>query len=197
LQVFDWVPEEQRQQIESFFAGRSDEVKQRIASSVASQHRGGDDPLKQGYPEYLKSKLWGKIKRRVFKRDGKLCRRCGGRATEVHHRSYADDVKLGKNDDQLASICEGCHTVIHFDGLGNKRSAEETDRRLLERNESTDFPTPKVDLRKRRGDDPAEWKRMSAVQREAWKREYNRLWFVGMLRRRNDPRVTDLNRKWL
>jgi hypothetical protein len=61
-------------------------------------------------------------------------------------------VKLGKNDDQLASICEGCHTVIHFDGLGNKRSAEETDRLLLERNESTDFPTPKVDLRKRRGE---------------------------------------------
>jgi 5-methylcytosine-specific restriction endonuclease McrA len=114
LQVFDWVPEEQRQQIESFFAGRSDEVKQRIASSVASRHRGGDDPLKQGYPEYLKSKLWGKIKRRVFKRDGKLCRRCGGRATEVHHRSYyycVINVDAGNRDIWAESVRGGLRSV--------------------------------------------------------------------------------------
>jgi hypothetical protein len=38
---------------------------------------------------------------------------------------------------------------------------------------------------------------MSAVQRNAWKREYDRLWFAGKLRRLNDPKVIDLNRKHL
>jgi hypothetical protein len=123
-----------------------------------------------------------------MKRDGKMCCRCGGKATSVHHRSYADEVKLGNDDDQLASICAGCHTVIHYDDSGTKRSAEESDRILLERDESVDFPLPKVDLRRtKRQEYPIEWERMTAVQRRAWMLEYDRLQML----RRAQRRVSD------
>jgi hypothetical protein len=94
----------------------------------------------------------------------------------VHHRSYAEDVMLGKNDDQLASICEGCHTIIHYDDSGRERLPEEWDRILLTKDEGASFPPPKVDMRRTSHIAlPPEWPRMTAVQRGAWNNEYRRL----------------------
>jgi hypothetical protein len=136
----------------------------------------------QSYKDYLLSPLWRKIKRRVLKRDGKVCLRCGGKATKVHHRSYAVEVKAGNDDEKLASICDGCHHFIHRDNAGKMRNPDETDRTLLLRDESTTFPAPEVDLRLRCRKDPLGWERMSAVQREAWSREYGRLQLLHWIR---------------
>jgi hypothetical protein len=103
----------------------------------------------------------------------------------------------GENYDQLASVCEGCHRIIHFGKDGSKYSPDETDRLLLTRDESAEFPPIKVDLRKRWGEHPPEWTRMSAVQRGAWNREYNRLWFIGKLQRNSDPKLTNIYRRTL
>ncbi|MDR3736702.1 MAG: hypothetical protein P4L10_14360 [Acidobacteriaceae bacterium] len=128
---------------------------------------------------YLKSPQWKKIRKQIWDRDEKVCLRCGGRAhdkqTLVHHRSYSDEVMKGDDFSQLATICEGCHNFIHYDDTRKKRSDSETDRLLLERNENTDFPTPKVDLRLKWRPIPAGWERMSAIQRAAWEHEYERL----------------------
>ena len=132
------------------------------------QARATYDPLALSYDEYLETALWRRIKRRVLERDSKRCIRCGGKANRVHHRSYDDAVMLGNDDTKLASICEGCHTVIHFDGGGRKRSAEETERILLEEVGSATFCAPIVDLRKRDIERPAEWKRMTAVERSGF-----------------------------
>ncbi len=141
------------------------------------------------YDDYRKSSLWRKIRRRVLKRDGNICLRCGGKAIMVHHRSYAEEVLAGNNDDDLASICEGCHNFISCDDAGRKRSAKETERLLLLRDESTNFPPPKVDLRLQSQPPkyPPEWGRMSAVQRSAWNGKYERLKFLHWLRVRKFP----------
>jgi 5-methylcytosine-specific restriction endonuclease McrA len=133
---------------------------------------------------YLRSKEWAKIRRRVLERDGKLCRRCGGKASQVHHRSYAEEVMQGKDDEQLASICEGCHHVITLDEVGVDRNPAETDRRLLQKYDGADFPTPKVDLRRgadERKQRPPQWGRMSAVERVAWTRDYHRRRYLRLL----------------
>lgn len=160
----EWVPEEVRQRIRDFFA----ELKEKRKETTFVE---ADDR----YEDYLRSKEWQRIRRRVLKHDQRLCRRCGGHATHVHHRSYEPDVMAGNNDEQLASICEGCHTVIHFDESGAKRAPEEWDRILLEKCHDTDIPVPKVDMRRSRPKPPQEWPRMTAVQRAAWDLEYSRI----------------------
>jgi len=205
LQFVDGVTAETRNQIQAFFTSveAREQLKRESSAAIADQPAYWWKPLESEYRGewytgvYLRSKQWKKIKKRVTKRDGKLCRRCGGHATEVHHRSYADEVMKGNDDDELASICEGCHTFIHYDDVGTKRSIEETDRLLLLRDESKAFPAPKVDLRKRRPEHPTEWKRMSAVKRIAWSREHERLRWIHKLQRKNDPNYTDRLRGYL
>jgi 5-methylcytosine-specific restriction endonuclease McrA len=141
---------------------------------------------------YLRSKEWAKIRRRVLKRDGKLCRRCGGKASQVHHRSYAEEVMQGKDDEQLASICEGCHHVITFDEVGVERNPAETDRLLLQRYDGADFPIPKVDLRRgadERKQRPPQWGRMSAVERNAWTRDYHRHRYLRLLQQSPNAQI--------
>jgi len=141
---------------------------------------------------YLRSKEWAKIRRRVLKRDGKLCRRCGGKASQVHHRSYAEEVMQGKDDEQLASICEGCHHVITFDEVGVDRNPAETDCLLLQRYDGADFPIPKVDLRRgadERKQRPPQWGRMSAVERGAWTRDYHRRRYLRLLQQSPNSQI--------
>jgi len=146
--------------------------------------------------EYLNSSLWrNEIRPRVLERDRNICRRCGGKATEVHHRSYATEVMEGNDDDQLVSVCPGCHNVIDIDDDGNKRSMLERDRVLLKKYE--DNGLPKIDLRKKLGNHPDGWKRMSAVQQVAWTNEDHRLRYIRNLRRGVGPKGEQLLRKLL
>jgi hypothetical protein len=73
------------------------------------------------YRKYLASAKWRKIRKRVLKRDGYLCRGCGSPATEVHHGSYAKLVMLGGADHWLYSLCRKCHESISFNAHGRKR----------------------------------------------------------------------------
>jgi 5-methylcytosine-specific restriction endonuclease McrA len=165
------------EQLASVFAELSADLQRERENPIEYRRSlAAQNPLAVPYDEYRRTPLWRKIKRRVLKRDDNRCRRCGGGAAIVHHRSYEEEVMLGNNDEQLASICEGCHNIIHFDDSGKGRSAEETDRMLLTRDENTSFPTPKVDMRRTmRIALPPEWPRMTAVQRGAWNNEYQRL----------------------
>lgn len=167
-----WLDDQTRQRIVTFF--QQIRVDERVASLCRQQD----------YREYLKTPLWRKISRRVLKRDKRVCRCCTGNANQVHHRSYAPDVMRGENDDELASVCEGCHNYIEFDELGNPRDPEETDRLLLEGGRDRDYPAPKVDLRRKFPQLPSEWKRMSAIQRSLWHEEYDRLRCVRLGRTR-------------
>lgn len=61
------------------------------------------------YAEYLASDLWASIRTRVLTRDRYICRRCGGRAWQVHHRRYVMKAMDGTNLGLLISVCGDCH----------------------------------------------------------------------------------------
>jgi hypothetical protein len=106
-----------------------------------------------------------------MKRDGKRCIRCGGEATHVHHRSYAPEVMAGLADEKLISICEGCHHIVEFDDQGQRRTDQEKERVLLQKDTRTTFPEPKIDLRRTFQKEPPGWERMTAAQRMAYKEQ--------------------------
>jgi 5-methylcytosine-specific restriction endonuclease McrA len=59
------------------------------------------------YEQHLRSDVWKSTRRNILARDGYLCCRCGGIATEVHHRTYE---RLGhERDEDLESLCPPCH----------------------------------------------------------------------------------------
>jgi hypothetical protein len=63
-------------------------------------------------------------------------------------RANASEVMAGNRHEELASVCVGCHNVIHLDDFGNRRTAEEEARVLSESKTDICFPAPKYDLRK-------------------------------------------------
>lgn len=85
----------------------------------------------QNYEHYRQSSLWRSIRKRVLKRDGKICSSCFAPAKDVHHRSYADDVMRGENDAFLVSVCKACHHLIHYDGKRWRETWEERDAILF------------------------------------------------------------------
>ncbi len=65
---------------------------------------------KKNYYEYIKSDEWKKLRKSVLRRDNELCI-CGGKATEVHHKTYA---RLGNEPlSDLVSLCRNCHQNVH------------------------------------------------------------------------------------
>lgn len=83
------------------------------------------------YESYLLSPLWRKIRRRILKRGGFICVRCGDRATHVHHLAYTQAVLKGDDDSELVSGCAPCHKKVEFDESGGRRP-EHDRRRVLE-----------------------------------------------------------------
>ena len=66
------------------------------------------------YPDYLDSRLWLSIRARVLARDLGRCICCDRPAVSVHHITYNLSVLRGEQDDQLVSVCLGCHKTIEF-----------------------------------------------------------------------------------
>ena len=125
--------------------------------------------------EYLPSKLWKSIKRRVLKRDGKVCQLCTGPGGVVHHRSYDLEVLEGNADYLLITLCEGCHELVHKDEFGRKRPTSETHGICATPQLQRDFPEPIVDLRLAVPKKPPGWDRLTAVQRSLWNARHSDL----------------------
>lgn len=134
------------------------------------------DPLTslgyKSYENYLSRSLWKTIKKRVLARDRLTCKRCNGRAAIVHHRSYTLEVFKGEDDEQLVSVCEGCHHVIEFDDEGQRRISREKEAVLYQPCSRVDYPPIKVDLRLKSTPFPDDWERMNWWQRNGWHAEY-------------------------
>lgn len=63
------------------------------------------------YAEYLESPKWKAKRAEVMRRDNFTCQGCHGRATLVHHLTYAnvgDELLF-----QLIALCKDCHERIH------------------------------------------------------------------------------------
>jgi len=72
-------------------------------------------PCKQKYAEYLESKKWKGIKKRVLKRDGNKCVRCkSSKRLQVHHKTYGH--LFNERINELITLCSYCHKKEHHIG---------------------------------------------------------------------------------
>lgn len=83
------------------------------------------------YESYRLTPLWRKIRRRVLKRDGGTCLRCGGRATQAHHRRYTDAALQGEDDSVIVSLCRPCHYTVHFEAPRKPRHTWQDQEQIL------------------------------------------------------------------
>ena len=76
--------------------------------------------------QMYKSRRWQRKKRRILRRDKYLCQNCMryGRhreRTDVHHIIHADErPDLWFDNDNLVSLCRGCHNKMHPEKGGKK-----------------------------------------------------------------------------
>ena len=63
------------------------------------------------YQKYLQSDAWQEKRATILKMSGYRCRRCGARATEVHHETYKRIYKERLSD--LTALCRSCHEKAH------------------------------------------------------------------------------------
>lgn len=73
-----------------------------------------------------KTKQWTNKRKQILKRDGYLCQECkryGRRidAVTVHHKKHVDEYpELAYKDDNLVSLCDKCHNVMHPEKGGRR-----------------------------------------------------------------------------
>ena len=65
------------------------------------------------YAEYLASDLWQMIRKQAFVRWGRMCKCCGGTATQLHHADYKLGTLKGTTNDSLWPVCNECHRAAH------------------------------------------------------------------------------------
>ena len=70
----------------------------------------GKDAAKR-YQQYLQSDAWKEKRNAILKAAGYRCRKCGERATEVHHETYRRIYKEKLTD--LTALCRKCHETVH------------------------------------------------------------------------------------
>ena len=65
----------------------------------------------ENYQRYIDSKAWSETREKFFEQVGLLCP-CGGKATEVHHKTY-DNVGKENLLTDLVGLCEPHHRDVH------------------------------------------------------------------------------------
>lgn len=72
----------------------------------------GSNPMnsKEYRKEYLESRHWKEIRKKVLERDNYLCI-CGERATYAHHKTYENLWQEKLSD--LVALCKNCHDGFH------------------------------------------------------------------------------------
>lgn len=143
----------------------------------AMRRRVKGDVMLMDYSDYLMSARWKRIKKRVLERDNETCQCCGGRGDVVHHRSYKRDVMEGHNDALLATVCNGCHNIIHFADSGESRSAAEADSVfLIGQRQPSIPPIGEIDLRSPKINYPGDTTRVTSLQMRLFIEAFHAAW---------------------
>jgi len=68
------------------------------------------------YRKMLTDSRWSHRRLEIMRRDGFLCRRCGGKGKlNVHHRWYIYGRQPWQYSDRcLVTLCEKCHRHVHL-----------------------------------------------------------------------------------
>lgn len=68
------------------------------------------------YADYLRSGLWRKVRKKVYREKGDSCYLCGSWADALHHNRYHKNDLLGRKLKYIFPVCRYCHEQIEFDG---------------------------------------------------------------------------------
>lgn len=67
---------------------------------------------------FYNSKAWKDCRKSYINKMHKICEKCGGLATIVHHKIYLtpnniNDPAIALSHDNLEAVCQDCHNVEH------------------------------------------------------------------------------------
>ena len=69
---------------------------------------------KQDYKLFLQSEYWNHVRQLVLVRDGYRCKLCHSqKKLHIHHKTYKNHFNEHKNLQDLVTLCEKCHKIIH------------------------------------------------------------------------------------
>ncbi len=69
---------------------------------------------RKDYNVFLKSKYWKYIRKKVLIRDKHKCIVCGSnKDLQVHHTTYKHHFAEHKHYDDLQTLCDKCHYLVH------------------------------------------------------------------------------------
>lgn len=78
------------------------------------------------YIAYLASPAWKAERQRALRRASYRCERCGARATEVNHKTYA---RLGRElPKDLEALCSRCHLIADYERQQHGTPEQAADR---------------------------------------------------------------------
>jgi len=89
------------------FKQKSAQWWEKVPENICDEFKGSEPEFKSK-EEYYLSNIWQGVRRRVLKRDGHKCRKCGKRyGLQIHHLTY--DRLYHEHDDDLITLCITCH----------------------------------------------------------------------------------------
>lgn len=94
--------------------GKTFEEKLKAGEDYASRNHTLKELGFDSYKDYLKSRLWKKIRSKIMNRANYVCEICQSHATEVHHSRYHRNDLLGKTLKFLHPLCGDCHYNVEF-----------------------------------------------------------------------------------
>lgn len=66
---------------------------------------------RKNYDSYLKSNRWREFKKLIIDKRGEMCEKCGVKATDLHHKTYAR--LFNELPEDVLLLCRSCHEAIH------------------------------------------------------------------------------------
>lgn len=70
--------------------------------------------------DYLQTEIWKEKRMARFRLDGFKCQRCGsGKNLVCHHIRYPAAWGLENIEDDLITLCDDCHSIVHCEDIKN------------------------------------------------------------------------------
>lgn len=131
---------------------------------------------KLGYDAYITSNAWRAKRLKRLAIDGNKCQGCGSKTKlHVHHRTY---IRFGGEElmDDLVTVCEGCHALIHkMHSLGRRRiTLDQATEKILKQMSPSPLVATVRRITNKRGPYPV--RRQKPTKGVGWERDSDPTW---------------------
>ena len=128
------------------------------------------------YFDFIKSKYWGEVRKKVLIRDKRKCTKCGAkRFLHIHHKSYRNHYNEHEHLEDLITLCRECHGEVHK--LIDKKAKKK--------------PNPKKIKKKKVKKPDQYWKKLNSENKKKKERVRDKIKIAeeDVINRRNSRRV--------